>query len=72
MLWKLILLSYISEKLAAILDLDGSNIWTQCLHDLAKIFKKTMLIAIENLSITQYYDTLEYPCIYNEAYQLQL
>uniref|UniRef100_A0A7I4EYT7 Uncharacterized protein n=2 Tax=Physcomitrium patens TaxID=3218 RepID=A0A7I4EYT7_PHYPA len=65
--WESILLSLIFEKLASILELDEPDVWAQCLYDWTKFFKQTMSMAMKNLSIAQYCNTLQYAHIHSRA-----
>ena len=67
-----ILPSSIREKLAPVVDLDDPNMWVECLQERAQFFQRVMLVAMENLSIAQYRDTLRYARICSGAYRPQL
>ena len=60
------------EKLTLVVDLDDPDVWAQCLHDSGEFFKRTMPMAMENLSIAQHRDTLHYSRIRSGAYRPQL
>lgn len=64
--------SYVREKLNAMIDLNGLEVWVQYLHERAKCFICIMPIAMENLSITQFLDILRYARIYSGVYPPQL
>ena len=57
------------EILTPVVDLDDPDVWAQCLYDQVEFFKRAMPIAMENLSIAQYRDTLHYACIRSGAYR---
>lgn len=69
---KLILLSFVWEKLNHVVDLDDPYVWAQCLHNQVEFFKWVMPMGLEDLYITQYYDTLWYARICSRAYWPQL
>jgi len=43
-----------------VVDLDFPSIWVRVIADRAALFKRVMPMAMENLSIAQHRDTLQY------------
>jgi hypothetical protein len=52
--------SSIRKKQAHVVHLDDPNIWAECLQNQDQFFKRTMPIAIKNLSIAQHHEKLRY------------
>lgn len=60
------------EKMNLALDMEDPKVWAQCLHKRAGFFKRATPIAMENVSIVQHHDALQYAPICSNIYRPQL
>jgi hypothetical protein len=61
--------SFVAVQMDQVMDLDSSTTWARVIAKMAALFRRVMPITMENLSITQHQDTLQYAHTLGDNYK---